>query len=130
MTEQNRQQSSLGLHLPRGIVVGAILLVLVSSGRAEDAKRAFDIPSGAAENTLGLFAKQAATQFVFSAGKVRGIQTRAVKGGYVPREALSRLVAGTELHVVQDAGTGALTVARDNPDQISGQSDLAKKKIQ
>ena len=130
MTVLLRQPSLLGLHLARGtVVIFFVGLLALTDARAEDGKRAFDIPPGAAEDTLGLFAKQAATQFVFSAGKVRGVQTHGLKGGYVPREALSRLVAGTQLRVVQDSGTGALTVDRDEPVAISGQSDVAKKKI-
>jgi hypothetical protein len=130
MTVPLRQLLSLGLSLSRGLAVACFLgLVALTAARAEEGKRTFDIPPGSAEDTLGLFAKQAATQFVFSAGKVHGVQTHGVKGGYFPREALTRLVAGTELRVVQDAGTGALTVDRDGSEAISEQPDVAKKKI-
>ncbi len=129
MTVLSSDPRRLGLRLIRGtVILMALFLAAVPTVLGEDATRTFNIPSGAAEDTLGLFAQQAATQFVFSADKVKGVRTNALKGGYAPREALNRLVAGTPLRVVQDAGTGALTVDRGPADQISGESDSAKKK--
>ena len=81
----------------------------------DNAKRVFDIPAATAESTLRIFAEQADTQFVYSADKVAGVRTNALKGCYAPREALDRLVSGTELFVVQDERTGALTVDRNRP---------------
>ena len=78
----------------------------------ESANRAFDIPAETAETALRSFAEQADAQFVFSADKVKGVRTNALKGSYAPREALDRLVSGTALVVVQDDRTGALTVDR------------------
>jgi iron complex outermembrane receptor protein len=85
---------------------------------AESAKRAFDIPAETAETALRSFAEQADTQFVYSADKVEGVRTNALRGNYAPREALDRLVSGTELFVVQDVRTGALTVDRNRPGAI------------
>ena len=80
---------------------------------AESANHAFDIPAENAETALRTFAEQADTQFVYSADKVKGVRTNALRGNYAPREALDRLVSGTELFVVQDDRTGALTVDRN-----------------
>jgi hypothetical protein len=91
---------------------------------AESAKRAFDIPAGTAETVLRSFAEQADTQFVYSADKVKGVRTNALRGNYTPREGLDRLVSGTELSVVQDARTSALTVDRNRPRAIPQNSPI------
>jgi TonB-dependent receptor len=95
--------------LPAGLLVLASGL---AAGAAETAKRPFDIPAGPAESTLRRFAEQAGGQFLFSADKVAGVRTNAVKGDFTAREALQQLVAGTELRAVHDERTGALTVDR------------------
>lgn len=79
---------------------------------AEPVVRTFDLPAGPAETTLKRFAEQAGDQFVFSAEKVAGAQTAAVKGQLTARVALERMLAGSDLRVVQDERTGALTVDR------------------
>ncbi len=81
---------------------------------ADAPRRNFDIPAGSAESTLQAFSQQAAGQFIYSAGKVGDVSTKAVKGELTAREALDRMIAGTELYVVQDDRTGALTVGRGN----------------
>lgn len=85
---------------------------LLSLAAGEPGKRAFEIPAGPAEATLRTFSDQAGGQFLFSAEKVAGVRTNAVKGDFTAREALQRLVAGTALRAVQDERTGALTVDR------------------
>ncbi|MFA5264005.1 MAG: TonB-dependent receptor plug domain-containing protein, partial [Opitutaceae bacterium] len=87
---------------------------------------AFDIPAATAETALRCFAEQAGTQFVYSADKVKGVRTNALKGNYAPREALDRLVSGTELFVVQDDRTGALTVDRNRSRAVSQNSPTPK----
>lgn len=87
-------------------------VVLLPLQAAEAAKRAFDIPAGLAETSLRRFSEQAGGQFVFSADKVAGVRTRAVKGEFTALDALTRLLAGTTLRAVQDERTGALTVDR------------------
>lgn len=87
----------------------------VCGARAADAvPHAFDIPAGAAETTLRTFTEQAGGQFIFSADRVGGVTTRAVRGKMAARQALEQMLAGTELHAVQEETTGALTVGRSN----------------
>lgn len=94
------------------LLVSLLLGFTWLTASAQETKRAFDIPAGKAEATLKKFADQAGTQFFYSAEKVGGVRTNAVKGRLEPREALDLLVADTGLTVVQDAKTGALTVNR------------------
>src|SRR5687768_6107338 len=87
-------------------------LLACSLSAAKPAKRSFDIPAGLAETTLRQFADQAGGQFIFSATKVAGVRTNPIRGDFTPRDALDRLVAGTDLRVIHDERTGALTVDR------------------
>ena len=90
----------------------AVVALTLSVYAGEPPRKSFDIPAGPAESTLRRFSDQAGGQFVFSADKVAGVRTQAVKGEFTARQALDRLVAGTELRAVQDDRTGALTVDR------------------
>lgn len=98
-----------------GIVVGILLVVLGSQAglAAEarlDAPRPFDVPAGEAVNTLKLAARQGGLEIVFFAETVRGIRTPAVRGLYLPRDALARLVDNTGLVVVPDEKSGTLSI--------------------
>lgn len=89
------------------------LLAIVSFAalvRAAETKRKFNLPAGDAAQTLPRFAEQADREIVFSPAIVRGVKTNAVAGELGAREALDRLVAGTELVATQDTGSGAFAV--------------------
>lgn len=77
--------------------------------------RAFDVPAGEAVDTLKLAARQGGLEIVFFADAVRGVRTRALRGRFSAREALDRLVAGTDLFVLPDPESGLLTVQRRSP---------------
>lgn len=100
---------------------GLVASCLVTA--AEPTRRNFDLPAGDAETTLRLFATQAGGQFVFSAEKVAGVRTNAVKGLFTKHEALERMLQGTGLRAVLDAETGALTV-----DRAEASSESAKER--
>src|SRR4051812_39427227 len=61
------------------------IIVSVAAGAAETAKM-FDVPAGAAGETLKRFAQQAGQQVVYPANEVRGVQTAAVKGEFTARD--------------------------------------------
>ncbi len=104
---------------PPAILVRALVFVvcalapLAESRGVEAARKTFTIPAGDAETTLRHFSQQAGVQFVFDVDKVAGMRTAAVKGDYVPREALDRMFAGTGLVAARDERTGALTLRQD-----------------
>jgi iron complex outermembrane receptor protein len=79
---------------------------------ADPPKINFRLPEGDAAVTLRQFSQQARTPIVYPIDVVRGVMTNLVQGEFTAREALDRMVAGTELIASQDAGTGALTVGR------------------
>jgi outer membrane receptor protein involved in Fe transport len=105
--------------LRRATRLSLYFLALCSSllcipGLAEETKKTFDLPAGAADETLKNFAKQAGREIVFSAEAVGGTTTNAVRGEFTPREAIEAMLADTELVATQDAKTGAFAVRRQN----------------
>jgi outer membrane receptor protein involved in Fe transport len=90
----------------------ALFLSFTLSVFAADAVKKFDVPAGEAAVTLKQAAQQGGVEIAFPATTVRGVQTAAVKGTFTAREALNRMLAGTDLMLVQDSPSGALTVNR------------------
>ena len=72
----------------------------------------FDIPSGTAERTLHQFALQSGVEVLFATDAVAGVRTNAVKGRFVPTEALGQMLRGTPLYVVDDDSNPVLRIAR------------------
>lgn len=103
-------QSGLLIQLWR--FIASLLLVSFAAGSVAPPFPYFDLPAGDAAATLPLFAEQSGRQIMFPAQSVAGVQTMAVTGRIVPRDALSRMVTGTPLTVVEDAQTGAFMVYR------------------
>ncbi len=100
------------------IVASAFCCVLTTMGAAEqtaEGKRSYNLPRGDAATTLGQFAGVSGRQIVFMMDKVRGEQTQAIAGDYLPHEALERMLAGTALVARQDAATGAFVISRVPP---------------
>jgi outer membrane receptor protein involved in Fe transport len=91
--------------------VALFLSFALSLVAAEPVKK-FDVPAGDAAVTLKQAAQQGGVEIAFPATTVRGVQTTAVKGELTAREAFDRMLAGTDLALVQDAKSGALSVSR------------------
>lgn len=87
---------------------------------ADGATQAFDVPSGKAERTLVIFAHQSVQPTLFPTDMVKGAQTRAIKGDFVPAEALRLMLAGSALEPVLDAATNTLAIrlSRANADAV------------
>ena len=123
MTDLNPQNSMTTLTLGRRVAAfiqraacaALCAFVLGTTARAADAaKKTYDVPAGDAATTLRQFGDQSGEQVVFPVDQVRGVKTNAVKGELTAREALNRMVGGTDLVVAQDK-TGALAVNRLAP---------------
>ena len=89
-----------------------VLIFTAGASAAEGAKKNYQLPAGDAAVTLKRFSELSGEQIVYPVDAVRGVQTNALSGELSARDALDRLVAGTELRVVQDASSGALAVNR------------------
>ena len=79
---------------------------------ADEAKKSFSVPAGAAAQTLKQFAQQAAREIVFSPEVVGDVKTNAVQGELTPRAALDAMLAETGLVGAQESKTGAFAVRR------------------
>jgi len=100
------------------LFLALITAVLPASARADDSDplKSFDLPAGDAAATLKQFTEQSGVQLVYLVDKVRGAITSPVKGSMTAREALTLMLVGTDLEVVQDARSGALMI---NPKDAS-----------
>lgn len=98
------------------LILSAFAALHSASLEAAEAKQAnFRIPAGALIESLKLFTEQSGEQVVYATQNLRGFSSNAVQGMHTPREALELLVSGTPVVVVQDAQTGALSLARKEP---------------
>ena len=88
------------------------LFALVGTLDAADASRRFDVPAGEAADTLKLAAQQGGIEIAFFFETVRGVRTRELQGHFTAREALDRLVAGTDLTIIADRRDSTFTVRR------------------
>lgn len=79
---------------------------------AENTRRTYELPAGDAATMLRELSAISGREILFAAEVVRGVRTNPVRGEFTPVEAVSRLLAGTVLSVVQDEKTGALAVRR------------------
>lgn len=96
-------------------MVGIWLLssvVLVMACAAEAIKKSFDLPADVIEKSLKRFSEQSGLEVLFPTDAVEGVRTQVVRGTMTSREALDRMLAGTDFGVVQDPKSGALTVRK------------------
>ncbi|MSU48369.1 MAG: hypothetical protein EXS37_04625 [Opitutus sp.] len=89
---------------------------LLTLRAADEAKKTFSVPAGAAAQTLKQFAQQAGREIVFSPEVVNGVRTNAVQGDLTPRAALDAMLADTGLVATQEPKSGALAVRKGAPD--------------
>lgn len=101
------------------LCVGLLGALSFPARAADRAKVAFDIPASFADAALKRLAEQSGREVLFPPSAVDGVRTRAVKGRMTPLEALQTMLAGTPLVGVQDEKSGALTVRRNKPADVS-----------
>lgn len=101
----------LTLLIRRALPLALSLLFAAAAGAAEPAKIKFDLAAGEASQTLKQFAAQAKREILFPTQRMGGVKTHAVQGELTVREGLDRLLAGTDLQVIEDKQTGALVVS-------------------
>lgn len=84
--------------------------------------KSYNLPGGDAATTLKRFADDSGEQIVYLVENVRGQRTNAVAGRFSAREALDRMLAGTNLAATQDPSTGAIVVGRKRSPQPPAKS--------
>jgi outer membrane receptor protein involved in Fe transport len=88
------------------------VVVFAANLVAADALYRFDVPAGPAADTLKMAAQQAGLEIAFFVDTVRDTRTPELHGHFTAREALDRLVAGTNLTIVSDRREHTCTVRR------------------
>src|SRR5688500_13081710 len=78
------------------------------------ATRSYDLPAGAAEQSLKLFSQQSGKGIIIGADAERGVRTNSVKGVLTPQDALQKMLAGTGLVATRDEKSGAFAIQREN----------------
>ncbi|MDA1065849.1 MAG: STN domain-containing protein, partial [Verrucomicrobia bacterium] len=99
------------------VVLGVLFLGLPALLATEPAKRKYDIPAGDASETLSELVEQSDEQIFFLVDRVRGYNTKAVKGAYSINEALAHMLKDSQLFYVTDEATGAVMVRRIDSNQ-------------
>ena len=80
----------------------------VSAGEPE--KRNFDVPADLADKSLRVFSVQSGSEVLFSSDAANGVRTNAIKGEFLPGEAVKKMLAGTTLYV-RDERDGVFRIA-------------------
>ena len=95
--------------------IAVVLAALTWTGfGADTAQKVFDLPSDAAERTLRSFAAQSGLEVLFLTEVTKNIRTNAVQGALVPKEAIDRMLAGTNLVALENKRTGAFKIQRSS----------------
>jgi len=82
------------------------------AGAADNYRKPYDLPADDATASLKRFSEQSGRELVYPVDQVRGITTRPVKGDLTALEAINRMLAGTDLYVLQDEKSGAFAINR------------------
>jgi len=88
-----------------GIMATAAWVSAVESGA-----RKFDVPADLAEKSLRAFSVQSGSEVLFSSDAASGVRTNAIKGEFLPGEAVKKMLAGTTLYV-RDERDGVFRIA-------------------
>ena len=103
----------VSLRAPR-FCTTALAIALASIVWAGDLGRVvhLDLPADSLSASLRLLAKEADLQISFPPEDVAGLRSEPLQGDYTPREALSRLLKGTDLQAVEN-GADSIAVRRN-----------------
>ena len=91
------------------LVFACVIAVRLGSGEAFAQTRAIHIPAQSLTQSLNSVARQTGANILFSPESVRNLSASAIDGTMTAQDAVERLIAGTDLEIVQD-GNGALIV--------------------
>src|SRR5688572_18364709 len=115
---------------PRGAaaLASASVLALVASASpalAQEQQRAFNIPAQSLSSALIEFSRQSDVRVLADPRVVNGRRAPAVVGSYTPSEALSRLIAGSGLHVSPNSSGGFVLAADSSSPTRLGAAERA-----
>ncbi|WP_232298012.1 TonB-dependent siderophore receptor [Nitrosospira sp. NpAV] len=87
--------------IPHGVLAEPAAGAEITPGAAS---RAYDISSGSLEAALNQFAQQAGIDITFNTAEVQGMAAHELKGSFTEQAGLNRLLAGSGLEAVPQAG--------------------------
>jgi outer membrane cobalamin receptor len=94
----------------------ALLAVEAIADVTDAPKQSIDIPADDLVSSLELLAKQAGVEFVYDSDQLKGIKTHGIGGTLTAKEAVLRLLEGTNLTLTEHE-SGAMLIA---PPQVNG----------
>ncbi len=106
------------------------MLPSLAGAAAEAGAKSFDLPAGDAERALRDFSAQSGVQVLFSSETATGVRTNAVKGEFIPGEAMNRLLDRTGLVARQNVKSGALVISRRAPADPATPEENAERAAQ
>lgn len=95
--------------------VWALVLPAIAAALQPPLRQRFDLPAAPAEISLRRMSVQSGRQILFATRLTAGVETKVVRGEFSVMEAVSIMLTGTGLEVVQDDTSGVLTVRRLPP---------------
>src|SRR5690606_33028843 len=108
-----RVVASLAALLAPIVILLLLALPRMALAAEETARFNFELPADAAEVALKRFSDQSGRQVVFPTEVAEGVRTSEVRGEFTPREALTRMLAGTPLRAQLNERTGAWAIVRE-----------------
>ncbi len=102
----------------RSTALATVLMTLSPAAWSQTPAYSFDIPAEPLATALHDFARISGQQIIFSSDQVAGKSVAALRGEYSSEDALSRLLAGTDL-VVDRAASGGIMVRPKNAEAAS-----------
>lgn len=99
----------------RRVVLGGLLALGLAAPVAASPIFEYHLTAGPAEPNLYQFALQSRMQVIFPTELTLGINTNSVRGAYTVREALDRLLAGTNLAAEIDVAAATIAIAPAAP---------------
>lgn len=85
---------------------------------------AFDIPAQSLASALNVFGRQSGLQVSLATATARGITSKAIKGNYMPEQALAALLEGANLrHSITPEGTAIVTPEHVAPPVVDSAED-------
>lgn len=98
-----------------GLLVGVHTIDPLAAQDTPAATYTFDLPSENADRALKRFSEQSGLEVLFPTRIARRVRTQAVKGDYAPKEALSRMLEGSGLVLVEDQKAKAFSIRQEDP---------------
>lgn len=96
----------IALGLPQGVFAEPATTAGIPAGNTT---HAYDIPSGSLETALNKFAKQSGVNVSFDLAEVKGMTAQELKGSFTVQAGLDRLLGGSGLEPVAQAGGYVIT---------------------